>query len=324
MPATNPRTILGKIAAGVDAALEARARSGAPAGMRGVVLAEGDGWEAADIICTAGPRDPVFEEQHGAVSVAVVVAGSFQYRTPRGLHLMTPGSLFLGNAGEYYECGHEHAAGDRCVSFRLTAQFVDGLAAELGTRRRTFGASRVPASRQSAATVAAISTAVAGGDAISWEEAALDVAALALRMSDGDSRAPGPPPRDLRERVTLAVREIERDPSVERELRTLAADAQLSAFQFLRAFRRLTGTTPHQYLIRARLRESAALLRSTDRRILDIALGCGFNDLSNFNHAFRAEFGLSPRAYRRRPAAHGRLGIASAGGVSEPIPATSS
>jgi AraC-like DNA-binding protein len=298
MVATHPPTILGKIAAGVGAALDARAKSGAAAGTRSVVLASGGGWEAADVVCTAGPRDRVFEEQHSGAAVAVVVAGSFQYRTPRGLHMMTPGSLFLGNPGECYECGHEHAPGDRCVAFRFEPAFVDKLAAEIGARRATFGASRMPPARRSSAMVAEITTALAGGAAISWEEAALDVAAMALRSADGDSRAPAAPRREVLERVTHAVREIERDPSAERELSTLAADAELSAFQFLRAFRRLTGTTPHQYLLRARLREAAATLRATDRKIVEIALDCGFNDLSNFNHAFRAEFGMSPRAYR--------------------------
>ena len=45
------------------------------------------------------------------------VAGSFQYRSPLGRGLMTPGSLMLGNQGQSYECGHEHGEGDRCVSF---------------------------------------------------------------------------------------------------------------------------------------------------------------------------------------------------------------
>src|SRR5262249_30557386 len=142
MVATRDRMILGKIAAGVRAALDARARSGAPASTRGVSLASGSGWEAADVICTAGPHDRVFEEQHAGAAVAVVVAGSFQYRTRRGLHMMTPGSFFLGNAGECFECGHEHAPGDRCLSFHFTPAFMDHLAAELGTRRATFGASR--------------------------------------------------------------------------------------------------------------------------------------------------------------------------------------
>jgi AraC family transcriptional regulator len=36
--------------------------------------------------------------------------------------------------------------------------------------------------------------------------------------------------------------------------------------------------------------------------VIDIALDCGFGDVSNFNHAFRAEFGVSPRIYRQQGA----------------------
>jgi len=297
MVATHPRTILGKIAAGISAALEARVRSGAPAGTRAAQLASGPGWKASDVICTAGPRDRVFEEQHRGPAVAAVVAGTFQYRTTRGLHLMTPGSLFLGNPSECFECGHDHAAGDRCVSFQFSPEFVDRLAVDLGERRATFAASRVAPARASSEVIAGVTAALAGG-AISWEEAAIGVASLALRTGNSDSRFSKAPARDTLERVTHAVREIERDPSAELELRTLAAAAELSPFQFLRAFRQATGTTPHQYVLRMRLRESAASLRETDRTIGELALRCGFNDLSNFNHTFRAEFGMSPRAYR--------------------------
>jgi AraC family transcriptional regulator len=71
-------------------------------------------------------------------------------------------------------------------------------------------------------------------------------------------------------------------------------------YHFLRTFERLTGVTPHQYLVRARLREAAIRLSAGPDRILDIALDCGFGDVSNFNRAFRAEFGVNPRAYRAR------------------------
>jgi AraC family transcriptional regulator len=47
-----------------------------------------------------------------------------------------------------------------------------------------------------------------------------------------------------------------------------------------------------------RLRRAAIRLRTERAKILDIALGCGFGDISNFNRSFRAEFGVSPRAYR--------------------------
>lgn len=298
-----PRGFLGKIAAGLGAALDQRVRAGAPARTAGTVLDAGDQWEAADVICTAGPHDRSFEEAHTQVSVAVVVAGSFQYRTKRGVHVMTPGSFFLGNPGECYECGHEHAPGDRCVAFRYAPELIDAIAADAGVRRRAFDASRVPPARESASVVARIATALAGAGEISWEEAALDVAATALRASDDDSRrAPAAPVRAVLARVTDVVREIERDPAAGHRLRALSANAGLSTFQFLRAFRHLTGVTPHQFVLRARLRESAASLRGSNRRIVEIALDSGFNDLSNFNHAFRAEFGVSPRAYRARHA----------------------
>ena len=64
--------------------------------------------------------------------------------------------------------------------------------------------------------------------------------------------------------------------------------------------------TPHQFVLRARLREAATRLATGPGKVLDIALDCGFGDVSNFNRAFRNEFGVSPRAYRSketRPAA---------------------
>jgi AraC family transcriptional regulator len=82
----------------------------------------------------------------------------------------------------------------------------------------------------------------------------------------------------------------------------------MSPFHFLRVFRQVTGLTPHQYLLRTRLREAATRLAAGQERILDIALASGFEDLSNFNHAFRAEFGVSPRVYRMAPSAQiGRI-----------------
>jgi AraC-like DNA-binding protein len=79
----------------------------------------------------------------------------------------------------------------------------------------------------------------------------------------------------------------------------LAAEAGLSPYHFLRMFERITGTTPHQYILRMRLREAALRLTDSPEKVLDIALDCGFGDVSNFNRAFRTEFGVNPRGYRR-------------------------
>ena len=95
------------------------------------------------------------------------------------------------------------------------------------------------------------------------------------------------------------MRTIELRVAEELTLDRLARDAGLSPFHFLRVFERLTGVTPHQYVRRARLRGAATRLAVERAPILDIALDSGFGDVSNFNHAFRVEFGVSPRAFRR-------------------------
>ena len=87
----------------------------------------------------------------------------------------------------------------------------------------------------------------------------------------------------------------------------------LSAFHFLRVFRRATGTTPHRYLVGARLRRAAALLSDTSRPVTDIAYDAGFGDLSNFVRTFHREVGCSPGAYRR-----GRLRLPATGVAREP------
>jgi AraC family transcriptional regulator len=59
------------------------------------------------------------------------------------------------------------------------------------------------------------------------------------------------------------------------------------------------GVTPHQYVLRV-LREATKRLTTERAKVLDIALDCGFGDVSNFNRAFRREFGMSPQSFRRK------------------------
>ena len=79
----------------------------------------------------------------------------------------------------------------------------------------------------------------------------------------------------------------------------LARACGLSPFHFLRLFAHVLGVTPHQYLVRSRLRHAARLLADEDRSITDIALDVGFADLSNFVRSFRRAAGVSPRVFRR-------------------------
>jgi AraC-like DNA-binding protein len=73
------------------------------------------------------------------------------------------------------------------------------------------------------------------------------------------SRTENAPPSAIA-RVTRSVRAIERRPDGALGLCGLAREAGLSPYHFLRTFDGLTGTTPHQHVRRARLRDAASRL----------------------------------------------------------------
>jgi AraC family transcriptional regulator len=289
---------LAKVAVALSAAVERRIAHGSAGCTTARVLAQGDGWSVDDVICTCGPRDRVFEERHAHVSIAIVAGGLFQYRSGRAAELMTPGSLLLGNAGQAFACSHEHGVGDRCVAFHFRHDYFEEAAGgSRGGHGGPFRALRVPPLRELSPIVARACAGLAGSIDVSWEELAIAIAARTLRVVNRRAEADGPPPAAVA-RVSASVRRIEESPDSDLTLSDLAGTARLSRFHFLRTFEHVTGVTPHQYVLRARLRKAALQLNGDAASVLDVAYDSGFRDVSNFNRAFRAEFGVSPRAYR--------------------------
>ena len=305
---------MAKIAVELEKAVARRAFEGTPGGTTMRWLAAGDGWKVGDVLCTSGPGDRPFEERHESVAIVLVTAGTFQYQSAAARELMTPGSLMLGNPGQTFECGHEHGRGDRCLSFHYDPDYFEDLAADVaggarsGTARGSRKASgvreffhplRLPPLRPMSSIVARALAGLLGSACVSWEELNLQMAARALRLANGLAPGSAAVSPAATARVTRAVRRIERNPGDGLTLSELAREARLSPYHFLRMFRHLTGVTPHQYLRRHRLRAAATQLAVGPGRIADVAFDSGFGDVSNFNHAFRTEFGRSPRDYRR-------------------------
>jgi len=75
--------------------------------------------------------------------------------------------------------------------------------------------------------------------------------------------------------------------------------AGMSKSAFMRNFRQATGSTPIDYLIRTRILEACARLRSSGDRISEISAQVGFADSDYFSRVFRQVTGQSPRQYRR-------------------------
>jgi len=278
------------------AALRRKAATGAPGTLDETRLAAGDGWRVADILCTSGPRDHPFEERAGAVSVSLVLAGTFVFRSARGSSLLSAGSLLLMNAGQTFECSHHHGEGDRCLSFQLDPELFEQVAGETGVLSVRFDHDRLPPLRTFAGLAARARAAMTGHG--SFEELVLGLAGAAVRVAcGGGDQAPAPSALD-HARIAHVLRQLESDTAAPASLAELARRAGLSRYHFLRTFKRVTGVTPHQWLLRARLADAANRLATSREPVTGIALDAGFEDLSNFIHSFRAEFGVSPRQYR--------------------------
>jgi AraC family transcriptional regulator len=169
-----------------------------------------------------------------------------------------------------------------------------------GVRRgkAKFEALRIPAVREVSGLVARACSGIEGGAEMSWEEFAVQLAARAVELANDVRPRNEEVTASTLARVTRSVRAIERQAEGELNLAAMAREAGLSPYHFLRTFERLTGVTPHQYVRRMRLQKASVRLAREKTKVLDIALDCGFGDVSNFNRAFREEYGMSPRRYR--------------------------
>lgn len=83
-------------------------------------------------------------------------------------------------------------------------------------------------------------------------------------------------------------------------LHELAGLVHLTPSYYSKLFHEVTGMTVPVYVSQKRLRHACLLLKTSEKNISEIALECGFNDVSSFNRLFRRTFALSPSEYRTR------------------------
>lgn len=268
--------------------------------IRARLLACGDDWSVQDVRCDSGPRDRPFLEQHADIAIAAVMEGSFQYRTQAGSALLVPGSLLLGNAGSCFECGHEHAHGDRCLAFHFAPSFFESIATGApGARSTALLSAGLPPASPLLGLLALATAARDEHDANALEEIAVRLAGAVLSLVSDRRRPPRPVSARDERRITAAARHIEAQGNQTLGLNALAKTAAMSPYHFLRTFRQVIGATPYQYLLHTRLQRAAQRLRSTRHPVSQIALETGFNDLSTFNRRFSRLIGMTPTSFRK-------------------------
>jgi AraC family transcriptional regulator len=261
-------------------------------------IAEQRQWSLTQYVCTAGPHDRPFEERHDRVSVALVTAGTFRYRTTTEEGLLYPGAFLLGNAGACYECGHEHSHGDRCLALHIERELIAEIASKsIGSNRCEFRAAMLPAISDLASISVSLQQASSLASPLALEETVLTALAAVVRTVGSNRTSPGPPAAATR-RMTAVFEYIDGRLGSELSLAELSKLVAMSKYHFLRTFRHASGMTPHQYILGRRLHAAATALRTTDQPVARVAFDQGFGDLSTFNHSFRRVMGVTPTAYR--------------------------
>jgi AraC-like DNA-binding protein len=249
----------------------------------------------SDFRCTAAPGDAPFVERHHRHSISYVRKGSFGCRSRGRFFELVAGSILVGHPGDEYVCSHDHVCGDECLSFFLSPELVQAI----GDRAEIWQVGCVSPLPE-LMVFGELAQAVADGRSdISLDEIGQLFASRFVEMVTGRPRKPVTAgARDRRRAVETALW-IDAHSHQPIDLEQAARQSGISPFHFLRLFSDVLDVTPHQYLLRSRLRHAARLLADEDRPVTDVAYDVGFGDLSNFVRTFHRAAGVSPLKFRR-------------------------
>jgi AraC-like DNA-binding protein len=244
--------------------------------------------------CSAGPGDTPFVEQHRCHSVSFVRKGSFGCRSRGRSHELVAGSVMVGHPGDEYLCTHDHVSGDECLSFFLSPELVE----TIGDRTEVWQIGCAPPLPELMVLGELAQAAAEGRSDVGLDEVGQVFARRFVEVVSGQTRKPVAVSIRNRRRAVEAALWIDAHSHRPIALEDAAAEAGISPFHFLRLFSAVLGVTPHQYLVRSRLRHAARLLAGAGPSITDIAYDVGFGDLSNFVRTFHRAAGVSPQKFR--------------------------
>ena len=234
---------------------------------------------------------------HDTYVFGVVTAGCNTYSQRGALVRAVTGDLCMINPREPHDGGAREAP----FSYRMIypdAEWMRALAEDVAGRGVAEAPSFAPMLTRDADVIELFQHAHAAleeGAQSGADEGLIGAAGLAIARHAG-VRAQAP--RMAQAGVARARAMLDDGLDEAPTLADLAAEAGLSRFHLLRAFRRQTGLTPHAYLIDARVRRARARLKSGEAPA-HVAVSCGFADQAHFTRCFKARMGVTPGVYAR-------------------------
>ena len=105
---------------------------------------------------------------------------------------------------------------------------------------------------------------------------------------------------DANQRVAASIEFMKSNVARAHDIASLSDLAKISPSHYSTLFKRQTGYSPVEYLIRLRVQAASELLDSTSHDIKTIAAKLGYKDPLYFSRVFVGVKGVSPSEYRRR------------------------
>jgi len=263
--------------------------------MAATTLLERQSISVSDFRCSAGPGDKPFAELHRRHSISYVRKGSFGLHCRGKFSELVAGSVLIGHPGDEYTCTHDHVCGDECLSFFLSPELVEAIS----DSQEIWQVGSAPPLGELMVLGELAQQAADGNSDIGLDEIGQVLASRFAEVVSGKPRKIGPDAARDRRRAVETALWIDANSHRDIDLEDAAAQAGISPFHFLRLFSDVLGVTPHQYLLRSRLRHAARRLADDDSPITDIAYDVGFGDLSNFVRTFHRAAGASPLRFRQ-------------------------
>ncbi|MBC9909945.1 AraC family transcriptional regulator [Chitinophaga varians] len=274
-----------------------------------------------NIIFHAESKDSHCEDHVGCLSVKTVLSGEETYGVDGRQLVIRPGQFLLLNNDQRYSCRISSEEKVRCLSIFFKNEFAAVVLSDILHREEMLlddpavGGGSMPEFFQTLRQITPdmgmqLSGLIRALETTGYNEAMTDeYLVFLLRCLVGVHRSDvksvsqvkavkASTRKEVYKRLCIAREVLHASHGENIDLGKIGAQAGLSVPQLVRQFKSVFHTTPYQYLTDIRLKQSAELLRHTDKPVQDIAWSCGFEDAGAFSRAFRAVYGMPPTRFR--------------------------